>query len=263
MSSHDDQHDTSDDARAAAEQRVTTDTARGRRLMIIGGAVTGALALVIVAVLISMGGADEKPVAEVPAAESAATTLNDIPQDGVTLGDPDAPVTMVEFADLKCPYCKQAAENILPVMIDEYVRPGKLKIEFRNVSILDSMTAAPDSTNAATMGAALTLQNKLWNYIELFYANQKDEHETYATDEFLRELAGQIDGADVEQAMQDRANPKARNLLTEAEEKFNKFGSGGTPSFLVGKSDGKLKALSISTLTDPTDFRNAVDEALR
>lgn len=262
VSSRKEQKEQASDERQAAEQQIAADVARGRRMLIGGVVALGALIIVLAAVVISLGGSDEKTTDKASGGATAQTGLDGIPQRGVTLGKSDAPVTIVEFADLKCPYCKQAADNILPVLIDDYVRPGKLKIEFRNVSILDSMTPVPDSTNAATMGAALALQNKLWNYVELFYTNQKDEKEVYATDDFLRELAAQIDGADVEKAFGDRANPKARNLLAEAQKKFEENGLQGTPSFLIGRTDGELTALPVESVTDPAGFKTAVDELL-
>ncbi|MBI4897788.1 MAG: thioredoxin domain-containing protein [Actinobacteria bacterium] len=261
MSSRKEQKEQTSKERLAAEQQATADAVRGRRMLIGGVAALGALIIVLAAVLVSLGGSDDKPARE-QAADTAQSGLKGIPQDGVTLGDPKAPVTIVEFADLKCPYCMQAAENVLPTLIDDYVRPGKLKIEFRNVSILDSLTPVPDSTNAATMGAALALQDKLWNYVELFYANQKDEKEVYATDDFLRGLAEQIDGADVEKAFGDRANPKARNLLAEAQKEFGDNGLEGTPSFLIGKTGGELTPLPVESVTDSSGFTTAVDQLL-
>ncbi|MEX0621299.1 MAG: thioredoxin domain-containing protein [Solirubrobacterales bacterium] len=70
--------------------------------------------------------------------------LAGIPQDGVILGDPKAPVTVVEFADLQCPGCKAASEQLVPDLIEGPVRNGTAKYEFSNWAILgeESVTAA-------------------------------------------------------------------------------------------------------------------------
>ena len=60
--------------------------------------------------------------------------LGGIPQNGNTLGSPTAPVTMQYFGDLECPICKQFTLGALPPLIEKYVRPGKLRIEYRNLA---------------------------------------------------------------------------------------------------------------------------------
>jgi hypothetical protein len=52
------------------------------------------------------------------------------------LGNPNAPVTMIEFADLQCPFCRDYALNALPAIVQEYVRPGKVKLVFGGISFL-------------------------------------------------------------------------------------------------------------------------------
>ena len=74
-----------------------------------------------------------------PPAQQAAPTsplLEGIPQDGTALGRPDAPVTLVEYADLQCPYCAQWARGAFPRLVRDYVRTGKLRIEFRGLVLI-------------------------------------------------------------------------------------------------------------------------------
>ena len=69
--------------------------------------------------------------------------LAGIPQSGIYLGNPAAPVPLVEFADLQCPFCREYTLQTLPQLVQDYVRTGKVRMEFRNLSFLgkDSVTA--------------------------------------------------------------------------------------------------------------------------
>ena len=114
-------------------------------------------------------GAETDPprVQERAAATPASPLLDGIPQDGTVLGRPDAPVTLIEYADLQCPYCAQWARGALPLLVREYVRTGKLRIEFRGLAFI-----GPDSDTALRAALAAGRQNRLWNVVELLYADQ-------------------------------------------------------------------------------------------
>ena len=105
---------------------------RTRRLALLGGAAVLALVAVVVAIVISQGGGDDdnaEPAAGggSPASDTAEVTdsFEGIPQRSVTLGDPDAPATLIEFADLQCPFCAQYATDALPAVVDQFVRTGR------------------------------------------------------------------------------------------------------------------------------------------
>ena len=102
-----------------------------------------------------------------------ATLLAGLPQDGKALGNPHAPVTVQFFGDLQCPYCRRFTLEKLAMLIRRYVRTGKLKIEYRS---LRTATHDPETFRIQQVAAlAAGRQNKLWNFIELFYREQRDE----------------------------------------------------------------------------------------
>lgn len=236
---------------------------RTRRLGLLGGAAVLALVAVVVAIVISQNGGDDD--ATEPAAggnpssgETAEVTdtFEGIPQQGVTLGDPDAPATLIEFADLQCPFCAQYATEALPAVVDQFVRPGRVELQLRLLTFL-----GPDSERGAEVAAAATLQDRLWQFSELFYQNQGTENSGYATDRFLRQLARSTPGLDVAQVSEDLNSPAANRLIRQADRQAEALGVQGTPSFYIIRGSGRPEPLEVSSL-DANGFTSALDTAL-
>src|SRR6516225_7834602 len=103
-----------------------------------------------------------------------------IPQNGMELGSPNAPVTMVEFADPACPYCMQYAVNTLPVIVQRYVRTGQVRLLYNGLEFV-----GPASDPALRAIQAAAAQNKGWNVLDLLYRNQGDERTNWATTSLL------------------------------------------------------------------------------
>src|SRR5512141_2096373 len=149
---------------------------RRRHLLLAGGgALVVALALIGASRLSADSQPTDKPVptqaGEVAGAGEITALLDGIPQQGTVLGKPDAPVTLVEYADFQCPYCAQWALGTLPALVRDYVRAGKLRIEFRGLAFL-----GPDSETALRAALAAGREDGLWNVVELLYANQGAEN---------------------------------------------------------------------------------------
>ena len=239
-------------ARLAAEAEARRRAARKRALTRLGVLASAALAVVAAAVL--LGSRGEAPAMEKPA--EAAALFDGIHQDGVSLGAPDAPVTLVEFADLQCPYCAAYARDVLPTVIDRYVRPGRVRLELRLRAFLGE-----DSRRAAVLAAAAGRQDLLWPFVDGFYRNQGEENSGYATDEFLRGLADATDGLDVRRALADRRHPATQRTLAQAERLAAKLGSDSTPAFYLRRGNRPLEPVEVSALT-PDAFTAALDDAL-
>lgn len=73
----------------------------------------------------------------------AAALLDGVPQSGIVLGSPEAPVTLVEYADLQCPYCRAWATYAFPELVRDYVRAGTVKIVFRGPTFELGRTGGP------------------------------------------------------------------------------------------------------------------------
>jgi protein-disulfide isomerase len=244
------------EARQAAE-RAETQSARRRTAMLRLGLLLALAAVVVVAaiVLSSNGGTKSANSGSGDDAIQVAAMFKGIPQSGVTLGDPKAKATLIEFADLQCPFCAEYSNQALPTVVDRYVRTGKVAYQLRIVGILGD-----DSVKAAGAAAAVTKQNKLYEFADLFYRRQKQENTGYVTDAFLSGLAKDV-GADPAAALAGAKAPTAQPLVNAATKQAADLGSSSTPDFFVKLASGRLVPVAPQDLTAGA-FTQALDQAL-
>ena len=232
---------------------------RNQRLMVLAGATLAALVAIGALIAVSQsGGDDESGLAageSLTGVREVSRLYSGIPQDGATLGNPDAPATMVEFVDLQCPFCAEYTRDTLPAIVDRYVRAGRLKLELRPVAIL-----GPDSAAAAGAAAAAAERDRIWQYADLFYLNQGRENSGYVDEAFLRRIAR---GADVPAAPVIAASrvPASSPLLRQAASEAERFGIQSTPSFLLGARGERLQPLEVSSF-EVSQFTDAIDRVL-
>ena len=218
-----------------------------RSLRTVVGMVVIAVALVAAAVALSSGAGAPANAATgggVRDAANSAALFAGIPQRGLRLGRADAPVRLVEFADLQCPYCDEYATQALPTLVTDYVRTGKLQMQFENLSFIGSGSVA-----AGRAAAAAAQQNKLWNFIDLLYLNQGEENSGYVTPSYLHRLLSAVPGLNVPAALSASGTPAAQGALTDASLLAEQDGVQGTPWFLIGAAGGPLSQLTPSSLT--------------
>jgi protein-disulfide isomerase len=241
--------------RLAREERVTRErekrerNIRQRRLLELAGLVLAALVAVAVLIAVSSGGT-------APKRATPPHSFAGIPAAGATLGEPGAPVTIVEFADLQCPFCAQFDRTVLPTLVDRYVRSGQVRLEFRPLRFLGD-----DSVRAAAMAGAAARQHRLWPFVDAFYRRQGKENSGYVTDDFLREVLRSVPGMDVAKAMADAASARTEELPAKAEAEADAAGIDSVPSFLMGPTGGKLSELSVPSL-EAEEFTAQIDAAL-
>lgn len=171
------------------------------------------------------------------------------------LGSPHAPVTLVEYADLQCPYCAAWARDALPSVVSEYVRQGRVRLVFRGLAFL-----GPDSDLALRTVIAAGAHDKLWNLVDELYRRQGYENSGWVREE-LADAAGAagVDSRVLERIAWSRATARA---VARSARAARAAGVEGTPSFELGPTGGRLVPVQLGSLR-PEGIRQALDAALR
>ena len=204
--------------------------------------------------------------AETPAATAADTPAGAAPathapslfagieQQGSALGSAKAPVTLVEYADLQCPYCAAWARDTLPRLVDVYVKTGKLRIVFQGMTFV-----GPDSDKALRTAIAAGEKNHFWDVVHGLYLNQGSENAGWVSDELVEEIAADagLDGALLDRRW-DKAVAAGVERMSRAAQSA---GVRSTPSFRVGATGGPLEPVQVSSLA-PEGIIPAIDAVL-
>jgi protein-disulfide isomerase len=136
-------------------------------------------------------------------------------------GTPDAPVTLVEFSDFECPFCKQAHPTLKQVL-DRY--PGKVRLAYRDFP-LDSIH--PQARRAAEAARCAHDQGKFWEYHDVLFAQSPQ-----LALENLRRYAGQV-GLDVAKFDSCLATGTHKATVQRDLDEGNRLGITGTPAFFI------------------------------
>ena len=226
-----------------------------RNLLIAAGAAAAVVVVLVVASLLLRGGDSSNDASSTVDTGAVSTLLDGIPQDRAVLGSPDATVTMIQFEDLQCPICRQYQQEGFPGVVEEYVKPGKVKLRFVGMDFL-----GPDSTKALNYTLAAGEQGKLWQFADSLYANQGDENSGWVTDELLERIAGDL-GLDYAKLESDASSPvvkqQAQSMAAEATQKQVP----GTPTFYVQVGENEPYQVQPGSFA-VEEFSTILDDAL-
>lgn len=192
-----------------------------------------------------------------PGSTDIADQLKGVPQTGMTLGSPNAPVALVEYIDLQCPICREFETTVMPDLIAKYVKPGKVKVEARVLKFI-----GPDSERGRNAMLAAAEQNKAFNFSQVLYANQGTENTGWLTDDMIGQIAASVPGMKVHDLL------TARNSSTVKTQgaKFDTQGAAdkvpGTPTLYVGPSGSKGTVVTLKSATDEQSVVDAITQAL-
>lgn len=172
-----------------------------------------------------------------------------------TLGEPDAPVTVVEFGDFKCPACKAWSEQYFPQLLKEYVEKGNVKFSYINV-----LFHGEESKLGALAAEAIYKQSpeSYWVFNkELFNAQPDADHDSlWITMDKINEIAGSIPDINLEQLQKDMQDQSVLDEVNKDSKLVDEFKVQLTPSIMV---NGTM-------LEDPFDYekiKELIDQALK
>jgi protein-disulfide isomerase len=226
---------------------------RRRTLVVLGAGLLAAAAL-ITASLVASRANESNPPAKLIGAPETNALFDGIPQSGTALGRPDAPVTLAEYGDLQCPYCAAWTQTALPELVRDYVRSGRVRIEFRGLAFV-----GPESELGLTAALAAGRQGRLWHVIDLLYRNQGAENSGWLTEHTLRRVGVSVPGLDTSRMLDER--DQVDDEMEAAQAAATAARITGTPSFEVGPTGGRLHRVAVSSL-EAEALRPALDAAL-
>ena len=116
-------------------------------------------------------------------------------EDGVSIGDPNAPVTIDVFEDFQCPACQFFTESIEPLIIEYFVDTGKARLVFHNYPFLDGDGAfnGGESDQAANAAMCASEQNRFWDMQAIIFANWNGENRGNLNNRTLTAMAETIE----------------------------------------------------------------------
>jgi protein-disulfide isomerase len=213
--------------------------------VLLAGAVVVVLAIAGVGLLSSSGGSS---TTRIGGAGATRALLDGIPQHGNVLGASAAPVTLVEYADLQCPYCRDFDRQAMPALVRRYVRTGQLKVVFRPLAFI-----GPDSVRGRDAVVAAGLQGRLFDVMELLYWNQGTENTGWLDDRLVRSVGTAVLGLDVSRLVADSSSAAVAREVHRFADAAVADGVRATPTLLVGKSGGSLRRVDAAALTAAID----------
>jgi protein-disulfide isomerase len=235
-----------------------------RVLAIAGGLIALAAVAVVLGVVLTGGDSNEAETPTrgsltnaLPGATEVHELLNGIPQAGNVLGEPDAPVTIYEYIDAQCPFCRQFETEGMPTLVERYVRTGKAKVVLRPIAFIGT-----DSDRGRALMIAAGEQGKMFNVSHLLFAHQGAENSGWLDDDLMTRVAASIPGMDVPRLLADRGASTVADTAGEFEDSARADGVNSTPTILVGKSGEKAALVTLETATDPAPVAAAIDAAL-
>ena len=225
------------------------------RVLVVGTLVIVAIlaALVGVVSLTGKGSDDQSSTVRLTGTTEVAQLYRGIPQSESTLGHPTAPVTLVEYVDLQCPYCRQFVAETFPTLVQKYVRSGKVRVELRGLTFV-----GPDSERGMRAAQAAAKQNRMFHFVDLLYYNQGAENSGWLNDDMVKAAANSVSGLDGRQLQSDAGSGAVSDRLVADSEHAQRNDVTGTPTLFVGPTGGTLTKIELASPTDLASIEKAI-----
>ena len=201
-------------AREARQRELTATQTRRKRMYSLGALLAGVVVALIVVIVAGGSSSPTHSTDSKTAKATVAALLKGIPQNGNTLGNASAPVTVTEYGDLVCPICQEFAFGAAQQLIKNEVRAGKVKLVYRGLETASSTANGGEYVASQVAARAAGLQHRAWQYILLWYYEQGDETTPYVTNAFMQDMAAQVAGLNLTEWQTDRNSATLANDVT-------------------------------------------------
>jgi len=155
----------------------------------------------------------------------ASVNAEDFVDDDPVLGNEDAKLTIVEFSDFQCPFCKRARDDAVKQIEEQYIKTGKVKFVYRDFPLTSIHPMAQKSAEAAECADD---QGKFWEYHDLIFEKQAGLSITS-----LKQWAGEL-GLNENDFNKCLDSGKYTNEVNKDASDAQRAGGQGTPYFIVG-----------------------------
>lgn len=170
------------------------------------------------------------------------------------LGRKDAPVTIVEFTDYQCPFCKRFSETTFPAIKRDYIDTGKLRWVVRDLPL----PMHRDARKAAQAVHCANDQGEFWGMRDTVFKNN-----AALGNEFLRKYAGELE-LDTSKFGNCLTSDRHLASIDKDTKEASQVGITGTPTFVVGKSSGVVLSGKVVSGAQPVQtFRAYIDALLK
>jgi protein-disulfide isomerase len=179
------------------------------------------------------------------------------------LGSIDAPITLVEFGDYQCSFCKRHFDQTHDLIMKNYVETNKVKIVFKDLIV----TPGKDSMYAAHATHCAKDQGMFWKYHYMLYNNWEGESTGWVTTDNLNKFAKNI-GLDINKFSKCMSEDKWMELINASQDDANTLGVTGTPSFFLitswQEADDQSNGITRIHGAQPYDvFKELIDSQLK
>ena len=151
------------------------------------------------------------------------------------IGNPDAPITIIEFSDFQCPFCARFHIQTLPTIMEEYIEKGSVKLVFRDFPI---QSIHPNAVPASVAAECANEQGKFKQMHDILFEKQNEwsNLETVYAIELFNQYSEQIN---LEQEQFSSCLSTAK-YVKEIQNDLNDgrtYGVTGTPGFFIGNQE--------------------------
>ncbi len=198
------------------------------------------------------------PSAVAAAPSAPSVNIKDVKTAGEPfIGQANAPVTIAEWSDYQCPFCKRFEMATLPQIVQNYVQAGKVKIVFKDFPFLGPNSMV-DAEYARAVWALYPAQFDAWH--TAIFDQQPQENSLSAADNlaFVLKITGSVSGIDADKVKAAvAANQTAYDAAINADKaEAGNFNISATPSFVIGTQ-------MIAGAYPYADFKTAIDAQLK